>query len=85
VLQATIATDDGKVRASAEKVAKLREEYDSRHEYWMKTLPAREFFEIVEKEYFPALPAHDRKKRSPSQPGSPTPGTKNTARRSTSS
>jgi methyl-accepting chemotaxis protein len=76
VLQASAASDDGKISAAAARVKKLREEFESRHEYWIKELPAgpmkdmlvsdsyrpaREFFDIVEKEYFPALLAHDRK------------------------
>ncbi len=76
VLQASNAADDGKIRTAETRVKKLRDEFESRHEYWAKELPAgpmkdalvsvsyrpaREFFDLVEKEYFPALLAHDRK------------------------
>jgi methyl-accepting chemotaxis protein len=75
--QALGESDGAKRRDLSARFKKLREEFDSRHDYWSKELengpkkdalvsdsyrPAKEFYDIAEKEYFPALLAQDRAK-----------------------
>jgi methyl-accepting chemotaxis protein len=75
VQQALLEKDSSKIPAYHERVKKLRAEYDDRHSYWIKELPegkirmllleqsykpAQTFYEVVEKNFFPALAANDR-------------------------
>jgi methyl-accepting chemotaxis protein len=77
LFQAMEETDMAKVRNASVSLSKLHEEFEARHDFWMKTLekgekkdvlitdayiPAKEFYEIAEKEYFPALFARNREK-----------------------
>lgn len=75
--QASEAADAPRVREMAARFSKLRGEYDSRRAHWSRDLgngpikdllltesyrPAKEFYEIAEREYFPALLAGERAK-----------------------
>lgn len=75
VLQAMVESNDTRIPAYHERLKKLRSEYDQRHAYWTRELPpgrsrtllleesyrpAVRFYDTVEKEFFPALQAHDR-------------------------
>jgi len=77
--QASQLTDAARIREAMSRFGKLREEYDARREHWTKALesgamkdllltesyrPAKEFYELVEREYFPALLAGDRARAS---------------------
>jgi methyl-accepting chemotaxis protein len=75
VLQAMVESDETRLPAYQERLKKLRNEYDQRHVNWGRELPpgrsrtllleesyspAVRFYDTVEREFFPALQAHDR-------------------------
>lgn len=79
VLQMVDEQDPAKINDFITRSVKLREEYDTRHEFWMKDLqpgdmkeamtvgsydPAIEFFQIRDESFFPAILSEDRKAAS---------------------
>ncbi len=75
LMQAKAEQDQSKVPLYLERLKKLRGEYDGRHTYWTKELPdgkirnlmleqsykpAVAFYDVAEKQYFPALMAGDQ-------------------------
>jgi methyl-accepting chemotaxis protein len=75
LLQARDEQDPSKIKPFFDRMKKLRGEYDDRHAYWTKDLPegkiktlmleqsfkpAMLFYDVAEKQYFPALMAGDR-------------------------
>jgi methyl-accepting chemotaxis protein len=79
VLQMLEEQDEGKLNALVQKSAKLREEYETRHQFWDKTLgpgplrdtmivrsyePAKQFLDLRDREFIPAI----QKKRPEDSP-----------------
>ncbi len=75
VLQAMVERDDSRLPHYQAHLKQLRGEYDRRHTYWRTALPegkirtlllehsyrpAVNFYDTVERDFFPALRAHDR-------------------------
>jgi methyl-accepting chemotaxis protein len=77
VLQMLYEQDQAKLGALVQRSAKLREEYDTRHQYWLETLapgvlkdtmvvqsytPAKQFLDLRDQEFIPAILRGDRKR-----------------------